>query len=220
MKFNFDNPVREGRELEHAFFGSVKAKYEAMKSLNKLPEEYTVNIETALKNSEALQPLKDSPLKPEKPFATDLRRAVWNKLLDVAAGKIDLNKKNWPKTTLNLLSLNSRDLKFYSTVGYPTMDRAAHTDGYIALECGDEERVVTCGVTLNEEEPKQTDVLIRAKRVLDKTKTADEKEWKDLVDSASDDVVAHLLGPKEDLHIEKELKNTSLRTNIVFADEK
>ena len=84
MGNSFENPIKEGEELERAFFGSVKAKYEAMKSLEKLPEEYFVKIETAIHNTELLQPSENSPLKPEKPFAFDLRKAG---LIEATRGK-------------------------------------------------------------------------------------------------------------------------------------
>lgn len=224
MEFGFEKtPLKDGDELERAYFGSVKNKYEALKNLGKLPEETYVKLSTALKNAEALQPSETSPLKPEKPFAFDLRRSVWKKLSEIAVSSNEKDIERRKNSSLNLLSLEPKGLRFYSTVQFPCMDRAAHVDGYFILNSGNDERIVICDLTLNEAEvenkKENVDVVILSPRILDKNTVGDKKDWEALIDNSADDIVDHLLGPKESLKVESKLKNEPLKTNIKFKDE-
>jgi hypothetical protein len=212
-----------GDELERAYFGSVKNKHEGMKMFGIIREENYIGLSEALKIAEMIQPSEISPIKPDKPFAFDLRRTVWKKINEIASSASEEGKARRAATTVNLLSLESKNLRFYSTVQFSCMDRAAHVDGYFVLSDGSDERIVLCDVTGNEaavpEKQENVDVVILSKRILDKNEDKDKKEWEGLIEKYANEIVDKLLGPKENLKTEGALKNTPLKTNIKFPGE-
>lgn len=227
MRFGFDeNIIKKGEELEVAYFGSVKNKYEGMKKLGRLNEEVRIKLTTAIENAKDIQNSKEYPTKPEKPFAFDLRMAIWHNFLKAGSYDLEPEKKHWKETSVKVSSIKPSDILFYSTVEYPCMDSAVHTDGFFVLQSNDGDRIVLCDVTGNTDEKvlakkeEQVDVVILSPKTLNKDLKEDEDAWKALIKESADKIVDCLLGPKENLKAEKLIKEgEKFKTNIVHKNE-